>query len=181
MKSNRAEIDQFAIKQKGKVLANTFLDGKESSFQKIFDEMLKTLPKTQHLAFKQGAFDAFIEEIILPSSKNDEKRLFAVGKGLATIVKDERFAALYKHFSQIISRYLEELSQCEENARLQYEPQLRQKEEELSRRYGQTVTLDPLQDPDFIKLYQQSIHDLNENYTAIVNLVREQILLLFSF
>jgi hypothetical protein len=181
MKSNRPEIDQSEVKQKGKILANTFLDGKESSFQKVFEEMLKAIPKTQHLALKQGIFDAFIDEIILPSSKNDEKRIFAVGKGLATIINDERFAALYQHFIQIISRYLDEFSQCEENVRRQYEPLLRQKEAEFSHRYGQTVTLDPLQDPEFIDLYQQNLNELKENYTGIVNSVREQILLLFSF
>lgn len=183
MKSSRneTEIDRLELKQKGRILVNTFLDGKESSFQKIFEEMLKTIPKTQHSALKEGIFDAFIDEIILPASENDEKRILSVGKGLATVIKDERFAALYQHFIKIILRYLDELSQCEKNVLSRYAPYLRQREEEFLRRYGQTVTLDPFQDPDFVKLYQKSVNELKENYNGIVNSVREQIVLLFSF
>jgi hypothetical protein len=57
---------------------------------------------------------------------------------------------------------------------------LRQKEEELSRRLGRTVQIDPFQDPEFAAFYTQNMNALRDNYQAGVDQVREQAELLFK-
>jgi len=64
--------------------------------------------------------------------------------------------------------------------RQQYEPKLRQKEEELSRRMGREVRLDPLQDPEFVNFYNQNLNALKANYEAVVEQAREQTKLMFQ-
>jgi hypothetical protein len=170
VKGDKASIDQFEAKQKGKRLANEFLDGKETSLE----QELKKFPMEQKAPFKQGVFDVLISQLILPVSKDDEKRLATAGKGLQTIIADSRFAALFKQLTQVLSRYLEEAAQYEEAIQRQYAPKLRQKEEELSRRMGRPVQIDPFQDPELIAFYNQTINGLRANYQGMVDQVREQ-------
>ncbi|GHV82405.1 hypothetical protein AGMMS49991_09630 [Spirochaetia bacterium] len=170
VKGDKTSIDQFEAKQQGKRLANEFLDGKEASLEQGF----KKFPKEQQASFKQGVFDVLISQLILPVSREDEKRLTAAGKGLQVIIADSRFGAIFNQLTQVLSRYLEEVAQYEEAIRRQYAPKLRQKEEDLSRRMGRPVQLDPFQDPEFIAFYNQNMNGLRENYQAMVDQVREQ-------
>jgi hypothetical protein len=176
VKGDKTSIDQFEAKQQGKRLANEFLDGKEVSLE----QELKKIPKDQQISFKQGVFDVLISQLILPVSKDDEKRLAAAGKGLHVIIADSRFGALFKQLTQVLSRYLEEAAQYEEAIQRQYAPKLRQKEEELSRRMGRPIQIDPFQDPEFIAFFNQNMNGLRANYQAMVDQVREQTAQMFT-
>jgi hypothetical protein len=87
---------------------------------------------------------------------------------------------LYKQFREAVSQYLGEMTQYDEAIRRQYAPKLRQKEEELARRYGRAVKIDPLQDPEFLAFYNQNMNALKGNYQALVDQVREQATGLFE-
>jgi hypothetical protein len=176
VKGDRSSIDQFEAKQRGKKLANAFLenpgDGLEGELKKCPGEELEAL--------KQGIFDLLITQINLPAVKEDQRRIEAAGKGLQAVIGDGRFAALYKQFLQAVAQYLSETDRYDEALRRQYAPKLRQKEEELSRRLGREVRLDPLQDPEFVQFYSQSMTALRENYQGLVDQAREQATLLFG-
>ncbi|MDR0630146.1 MAG: hypothetical protein LBG24_11035 [Treponema sp.] len=176
VKSDKAGIENFEARQKGKRLANEFLGNP----QKPLEEALKKAPKEALESLKQGIFDVLIAQISLPASRDDEKRLELVGKGLQGIIGDSRFSALYKQFTQIISRYLNEAAQYEEAIKRQYAPKLRKKEEEFARRTGRQVQLDPFQDPEFVAFYHQHLNALKENYQAPVQQIQEQARLLFE-
>jgi hypothetical protein len=176
VKGDRSSIDQFEAKQRGKKLANAFLenpgDGLEAEVRKCSRE--------ERGALKQGVFDLLVTQINLPAVKEDQGRIEAVGKGLQVVIGDSRFAALYKQFLQAAAQYLSEIARYDEAIRRQYAPKLRQKEEELSRRLGRDLQLDPFQDPEFVKLYTQTMNALKENYQGMVDQVREQATLLFD-
>jgi hypothetical protein len=170
VKSDKASIDQFEARQKGKRAANEFLENPG----KNLDAELKKTPKEQQAGFKQGLFDVFISQISLPTSKEDEKRIEAVGRGLHAIIPDSRFSVFYKQLTQLLSRYLDEVARYEEAIRRQYEPKLRQKEEELAKRFGRHVQIDPLQDPEFLSFYNQHMNALKSNYQGAVDQAREE-------
>jgi hypothetical protein len=170
VKSDKASIDQFEAKQRGKRLANAFLEDPK----KFPDEELKKLPKEQQYAVKQGMFDVFLSQVTLPAVREDMGRIEAVGRGLQFILSDTRFAVFYKQFTAAVARYLEELDQYGEAVKRQYAPKLRQKEEELSRRMGRPIQLDPFQDPEFVAFYNQNMNALRGNYEPLVAQVREQ-------
>jgi hypothetical protein len=176
IKGDRGSIDQFEAKQRGKKLANAFLENPKDGLE----GELKKCPKEELGALKQGIFDLLVTQITLPAVKEDQSRIEAAGKGIHAVMGDGRFAALYKQFLQAISQYLNEATQYDELIRRQYAPKLRQKEEELSRRLGQEVRIDPFQDPEFIKLYTQTMNALKENYQGLVDQTREQATLLFE-
>jgi hypothetical protein len=175
VKSDKTGIEQFESKQQGKRLANEFLAGEAS-----LEEGIKKCPRDRQAALKQGIFDVLVTQITLPAVKEDEKRLETAGKGLQTIIGDHRFAALFKQFIQAMAQYLDEAAQYEEAIKRQYAPKLRQKEEDLARRLGRQVRLDPFQDPEFVAFYNQNMAALKTNYQGMIDQVREQAALLFG-
>jgi hypothetical protein len=175
VKSDKTSIDQFEAKQQGKKLANAFLENGAG----LTDELKKT-PKEQLDSLKQGIFDVLISQIALPVTAEDEKRIETAGRGLQAIISDNRFAALCKQLNQALSQYLSDAAQYEQAIRQQYAPKLRQKEEEIARRMGREVRLDPFQDPEFIAFYNQNMSALRGNYQTAVDQVKEEARRLFE-
>jgi hypothetical protein len=176
VKSDKTTIDLYEAKQRGKKLANEFLEDPKLNLEEEF----KKSPKDLLGSLKQGFFDVLVSQITLPSAPGDEKRIEAAGKGLQTVIGGSRFAALYKQLVQILSQYLDQAGQYEEAIKRQYAPKLRQKEEELSRRLGREVRIDPFQDPEFAAFYNQNMTALKGNYEAALNQIREGAIGLFG-
>jgi len=170
VKSDKSGIDQFETKKRGKKLANAFLEGEVD----LSDEIKKTEANSRD-SLKQGIFDVLITQIVLPVGKEDEKRIEKVGKGLQAVIKNNQFPAMLKQLVQLFGQYLQESAQYEQAIRQQYAPKLRQKEEELSRRLGREVRIDPFQDPEFVAFYNQHMTALKSNYESIVEQAKEEI------
>ena len=176
VKGDKDSIGLFEAKQKGKKLANEFLEGAIKSLE---TEIKKESGGAQE-NLKQGIFDVLVSRITLPATKDDLKRIETAGQGLAMVIGNKRFAEIAKQFNQIMSQYLDETAQYEEALKRQYAPKLRQKEEELSRRTGRHIKIDPFQDPEFVAFYNQHINALKENYQAAADQVRGEAAQLFT-
>ncbi|MDR2374918.1 MAG: hypothetical protein LBD96_00600 [Treponema sp.] len=170
VKGDKDSIGQFEARQQGKKIANEFLGDPSRSLE----ETIKKTPREQRESLRQGIFEVLLSQITLPLTKDDGQRIQAVGKGLGAVISDGHFSGRYKQFTQIISRYLDEADQYDKAIRRQYEPKLRAKEEELSRRYGRQVQLDPFQDPEFVSFYNQNMNALRENYQTAVEQIRQE-------
>jgi uncharacterized protein YukE len=175
VKTDKASIGLFEMKQQGKRLANVFLEDQS----KNLEVELKKIPKEQQESFKQGIFDVLIPQIALPVSAEDMPRIEAVGKGLRVLISDGQaastFNTMFKQLVQVLSRYLDEVAHYDQAIRQQYAPKLRQKEEELSRRLGREVHLDPFQDPEFVTFYNQNLNALKANYQVAIDQVRNEV------
>jgi hypothetical protein len=175
VKGDKSSIDQFEAKQQGKKIANTFLDGEADLSIEI-----KKSPAGIRENLKQGVFDVLLSQIALPSGNEDGKRIEKALDGLAAVIENKQFTVLKQQMVQIISRYLQEASQYEQAIRQQYAPKLRQKEEELSRRLGREVRIDPLQDPEFAAFYNQHMNAHKDNYEPVIKQVKEEARRLFA-
>ena len=80
----------------------------------------------------------------------------------------------------ILSQYLDEADQYEEAIKRQYAPKLQQKEEEISRRIGRHVKLDPFQDPEFVAFFNQNMNALKANYEGAIVQIREEAIRLYE-
>ena len=176
VKSDKGSAGQFEAKQKGKKLANEFLGGGIKSLE----EVIKSTPKDEQQSLKQGIFDVLISQVNLPVVKDDIKKTETAGQGLNTVIGNKRFGETAKQLIQILNQYITEAAQYEEAIKRQYMPKLRQKEEELSRRLGRQVKIDPFQDPEFAAFFNQNMNTLKENYQAAVDQVREEAIRLFE-
>ena len=176
VKGDKVLIGQFEAKQKGKRIANQFLEGTVKSFA----EIIGNEKKDEQDSFKQGIFDVLISQIALPISKDDLKRIEASCQGLHTVIGGKHFGEIVKQLIQVMNQYLEEVSHFEEAIKRQYAPKLRQKEEELSHRFGRPVKLDPFQDNEFVAFFNQNINALKANYQTAVDQVKAEAVKLFG-
>ena len=174
--SDKNSIGQFEFKQKGKRLANEFLKGTIKSLE----EELKKASGDELISLKQGIFDILISQITLPAATEDLKRVETAGQGLHIIIQDKRFGEIVKQMGQILKQYLDEAAHYEEAIKKQYAPKLRQKEEEISRRLGRHVKLDPFQDPEFAAFFNQNMNALKANYEGAIDEVRKEARNLFE-
>jgi hypothetical protein len=176
VKSDKSSINQFEAKQNGKRLANEFLsDGK-----KALEEEIKKSPKDEQLSLKQGIFDVLITQLKVPDTEEELNRVETAAQGINTIINNKQFASTLKQLSQILRQYMNEAVKYEEAIKRQYAPKLRQKEEELSRRLGRQIQLDPFQDPEFVAFFNQNINALKENYQTALDQLKEEAIGLFE-
>jgi hypothetical protein len=176
VRSDKDSIREFETRQRGKRLANEFLEEPGKSLE----AEIKKAPKEEQDSLKQGMFDVLLTQITLPLTPEDQKRIETAGQGLLAVIGGSRFGAVLKQFSQVLNQYLEETAQYQEAIKRQYAPKLRQKEEELSRRLGRQVQIDPFQDPEFIAFYNQNMNQLKAGYQAAADQVREEAARLFE-
>ena len=176
VKSDKESINQYELKQQGKKLANQYLENPAESLASGIAKYSKEEQET----LRQGIFDILVSQITLPAAKEDLARIEAVGKGLGEIINRSEFSELYGQLVQALSQYIQETEQFEKMITQQYAPKLRQKEEELSRRMGRQVKIDPFQDPEFINFYNQNMGLLRDRYQAAVDQVREEAVNFFS-
>jgi len=176
IKTDKASVGLFEARQQGKRLANEYLANPSASLE----SELKKAPKDQKESLKQGLFDVFAPQITLPNTQEDLPRIEAAGKGVCLLINEKspgeggQFNAMFGQLVQLLSNYLSEAAQFDQAIRQQYAPKLRQKEEELSRRLGREVHIDPFQDPEFVNFYNQNFNALKANYQAPVDQVREE-------
>jgi len=175
VKGDKQGLDQYEVKKRGKKLANAFLDGDAD----IVSEIKKT-PERDRDNLKQGIFDVLIAQIALPAADSDEKRIERLGKGLAAVINSNEFSEMYKQLTGLFAQYMQETAQCDKMLRQQYAPKLRQKEEELARRLGREVRIDPFQDPEFVNFYNQNMNALKANYETVVERAREETRRMFN-
>ena len=177
IKTDKASVGLFEARQQGKRLANEYLANPSST---NLETELKKSPQDQRESLEQGLFDVLAPQITLPNTAEDLPRIEAAGNGLCLLINEKsskeggRFSGIFKQLVQLLSNYLNEAAQFDQAIRQQYAPKLRQKEEELSRRMGREVHIDPFQDPEFVNFYNQNFNALKSNYQVPVDQVREE-------
>jgi hypothetical protein len=182
IKTDKASVGLFEARQQGKRLANDYLSNPSTSLE----AEIKKCPEDQKESLRQGIFDVLAPQINLPNTAEDLPRIEAAGKGLCLLINEKspkeggRFNSMFKQLVQLLSNYLNEAAQFDQAIRQQYAPKLRQKEEELSRRMGREVHIDPFQDPEFVNFYNQNFNALKANYQAPVDQVREEAMRLWN-
>jgi hypothetical protein len=175
VKSDKNSINQFELKQQGKKIASLFLSNPENSLKKEIDK----LSKDDQVPLKQGMFDLLVTQISLPSERESLNRIGNAAKGLGEIIQDAEFIELCGQLMEALNQFFQEAEHYEKLITQQYAPTLRQKEEEISRRTGRQVTLDPFQDPEFVAFYNQNMTVLKEKYQVAIDQVKEAATSLF--
>ncbi|MFQ3547987.1 MAG: DUF6657 family protein [Termitinemataceae bacterium] len=177
VKSDKQSIELFELKREGKKIAGAFLDNPEET---TIEAALKKHPREKQQVLKEGIFDVLVSQIRLPATQEEISKQESIGKAIQFLVNDRRFGQLFGQLIQLFQRYLAEVEQFDQAIRRQYAPKLRQKEEELARRFGRAVQLDPFQDPEFVAFYNQNMNALKGRYESAIEQVRDQATQLFE-
>ena len=176
------KIDKKAVRKeeytrKGKSAAGQYLNDPKSVSLK--DE-IDSLKGDDQAWVKGGIVDTLLANLTLPRNEDDLSRLPLIVDGLKSLGKSRSSESknldyLMSQYADLFKQYLENLGRLEEQLRAQWEPRLRQKEEQLKKQTGQTVKLTPEQDPEFGKVLSEELSRIDAQYAEVLSQGKEEI------
>ena len=178
MKADPLALKAFELKQEGQRLAGEFLSDPAAV---DLEARIKALAKEDRGILRQAVFGVLAARIQLPLTKAGMPpgTLETLAKGFSSLASspfpDKRVGGLLKQIEDFLTRYLEDASKLDAALRKQYAPKLQRKEQELAARTGQAVRLDPLSDPEFLKVYQQNVGHLKSQYQSALDQAKEDL------
>jgi hypothetical protein len=172
IQGDKSSAEARECKNAGKRAANDFISsGNGDSLAKLMEG--KT--PEQSKAVREGALAIFLAAIRLPSTDHDLGRIPTLGLGFDILVPNAGMKELFDQVAQIFSQYLAERSQLAKALEQQFLPRLKAKQQELSKRYGQTIPLDPMQDPEYMSALDKNHRAIDSKYEAVIGQVRDRV------
>jgi len=172
MKADPATLQTYELRQEGQRLAGDFLNDPAAV---DIGKRVKSFPKEKQSILRTAIFGVLSTRLQLPATKAGipPETMDALAKGFAALASapfsDKKVIDIVQQIGNFLSRYLEDAANLDAALRKQYAPKLQRKEQELAARTGQAVRLDPLSDPEFVKIYQQNVSQLKSQYQATLD------------
>lgn len=142
---------------------------------------LKEVPKDRRAWVREGLFSVARSNLTLPQTETDIEKLTTIERVLSELVRDRgTLKELFQQVNQFFRQYLDDRNQLVESLRRQYEPRMKQKEQQLAQQYGREVKLDPANDPEFSRVLQDHIGQLEGQYRGALQQVDEHLQSMFQ-
>jgi len=172
------KIAKNAKRQEGRKLAADFLHNFDVTFEQTKKKlgMFKGEEKKQVI---EGIVMAFLDNVSLPRN-NQYKQEFAKVIQLSTLIGSKEVEQLTQQLLQFFEQYLAQQKQLTERLKQQYQPKLEQKQAQLAQQYGDDFVLKAEQDPEFIKMLDENLKQLDAQYGQVVTNAKDQIKQMFK-
>lgn len=175
IKGDKTAVHADEMKKTGKRLASEYVYAPKPDI-KNFEKALNEYKGEDRSQVQRGAFEVFMSYLSLPQDENYENSLNLAQKGLEVLTGNKReIASIMEQVHQFFGQYLQHRDQLTEQMKQQYEPQLKRKQQELSRQYGGQIELQPEQDPEFNQALRKNMQQLESQYQEALNQVKEQL------
>ena len=179
-KTASLEADPVKIRRdmkikEGRQLAATFLmdiDVKKEDTQKKYE----AYPKEDKPIIKEGMALTLLSNLALPRNPLFKEAFLDI-LALGTIISDddEQITSLLMQVEGFFSQYLQNQEDLIERMKEQFGPHLEQKQAQLRQQYGPNFVLRPEQDPEFMKLLDKNLAQLDEQYNGILDQAKDQL------
>ncbi len=178
LKADHSGAELSDAKKTGRSLAAAFMDGKEGSDLKA---AISAQPKQLAATVRDGAIEVLLSYIQFPRDslardKTPPANLDRVREGLAALSDGtgaKQIAQMMEQIKAFLARYLQDIEQLEKAVLQQFSGKLRQKEQELARRSGQEVKIDPHRDPEFQAYFSKNLAQLKTQYQEALDRVKQ--------
>ncbi len=164
--------DNRDLRNSGKKAAGDYLSGGDA---KVLADALSGKDGERAHRVIEGIVSILLASLHLPASEADLDKAARVGAGLEAILPKTGMAPLFGQVDQILRQFLAEGEQLKKALEQQFGPKLRAKQQELARRYGQTVPMDLHQDPEYVNALARNRRALDEKYDAVIDEVRARV------
>ena len=172
VKSDKSRIEAHEAKKLGMKLAGRLMEDAKIN---VKGELGK-LDRDRRKAAREGLISVLMAQLSLPTQESDLERLRAAATGFMAVGRDTAMVeSVMGQVEQLLQQYLEHKNQLVESLRKQFEPRLRQQEEEIARQTGQRIKLDPASSPEFAKVLSQNLQRLQAQYNQVIDQAREQL------
>ena len=160
--------------REGRQIAATFLMDLDVSLedtQKKYD----AATEEEKDAIREGMALTLLSNLSLPRTplfKEAFPQLIELGSVIAE--GDEQITALLSQVEEFFTQYLTNQEDMIERMKQQFGPHLEQKQAQLRQQYGPNFVLRPEQDPEFMKLLDKNLAQLDEQYNQILDQAKDQ-------
>lgn len=177
---NKEKLLEHDTIQQGKMIASKYLQDPENPENEI-GGFLKGVEEKKLSWLKEGIFKTLLSNINLPAEEEDLLKLKVLETGFCTIIKTrQQISQMLGQLNQFFSQYLKNKEELKEHLSTQFTPKLKQKAEELSRKTGSEIILDPSSDPEFLLALKQNTALLNNQYQEALANFKDQLRSLFG-
>ncbi len=177
IKGDKGSLVTAEGREEGKRLASAFFQDPGLDLAGRFRE----IPRDRLPAVREGFFQIVTANLTLPRDDGSLDQLEVVGKALEAVIKDRGgLRRLRDQLGQFFRQFLEDRKNLAEAVLKQLSPALRQKEAQISRQMGRQVRIDPMADPDFVKIYNQNMGNLESRYGEVLGRVKAELTGMFE-
>ncbi len=169
IKADKGAVENEKIKNSGKKAAAFFLDGENF---KDFAAECEKIPKNDKLKFIEGALSIFCAAVKLPENEEGASMPLLLAKGFKAMLPHSNIESLFTQANLIFRQYLEEKDTLLSTLERQFTPRLKAKEDELSKLYGQKVSLSLEQDAEYNAALLRAVNSLQSQYNPVVNEIK---------
>ncbi len=142
---------------------------------------LQKVPAGDRAAVRDGLAEAFMRNIALPVDRLAAGRLPDLQRVFGTVTGDAETARIvFEQLQQLYDGWLKERQRLVEQLREQFEPRIRQREEQVYAQTGQRVRLDPSSDPEFAQALNHYMGQIEQQYGGVLEQLRPQLESLIS-
>lgn len=172
LKADSAAIRANERRRDGKRLAGEFLANPDTVDLRA---RIEAEPKADRGLLREGAYETLATRIQLPLSRDSDggADLAVAAKGFEALATgfgaEGKVEKLFQQLQAFMQRFIQDADQLDQGLRRQFEPRLRQREQEAAARTGRAVRLDPMADPEFVKVYQQQAGMLKNQYQGVLD------------
>lgn len=169
---DKENLEQNRYTTEGKKLVSRYLGDEEIDIGVLVGEY-----EGKQVAWvREGVREALLSNLTLPSDEFALKRSRRAGEGFGAISDNPRkLRMLLSQLEQFFQEYLGERNRMQEEVDRAYEPRRQQKEDELSKKAGQRVQINPQTDPEYIGLMRQQLMMVDDRYGQVLQGVKDEL------
>lgn len=178
-KTDNMEIDQEKIRHNSEIdkirrIAGSFITGDDSSDEKVKKE-LSAFPSS---LLREALAPTILNSIVLPQEKEGmEEKTARISALIDIAFQSPELLSLYGEITRQLGQYPEHKEDLLDKLKEQIEPMLRNKEESMRQKYGQSVHLTIENDKESMEMIRSYIDRLNKQYQDVLENAKKEMTL----
>ncbi|MGD1821965.1 MAG: DUF6657 family protein [Pleomorphochaeta sp.] len=157
----------------GRKICGLYINDIDFTREKFMEEFNKAEDKT---AVKEGIVSNLLLNITLPNDQSFENTFEKMIDIIKILKEDnEQLVDTLNQIKEFFNQYLNHQSDLVNQMKEQFEPVIKQKEAQLKQQYGPDFTYTADQDQEFMKLLDDNLKKLDEQYNETLENVKAKI------
>jgi len=170
--TSKESLKAQALKTEGKKAATALLAGKDVNAIRL---LLHGKSQNDKTLITEGFISIVLAATHIPAPEETTEKIILIGEALEIVLPGKEMEGLFLRLAKILDQYTAEKEQMEQALRQQFLPRLRTKQQELAKRYGQNVKIEPEQDPEYMNLLSRNRSAINAKYESIIVEIRDRV------
>ena len=170
---DKEKIEENKYLKQGKIVISKLLKDPEY----LINNSFKDVNKKQKKWMRQGMINVLMSNFVLPKDEESLTNIKKIEDAFYKVISNIKYLeTIFSQLKSFFGEYLNEVEHVKGLIDKQYAPRLKQKEDELSKKLGREVQIDPAQDPEYISIVRNNLSQIEDKYQSILAKVKEDLL-----